>query len=223
MKEHDLEPVPGLPEPLPPGEEMLWQGTPRWTSLARRAFHVWKVTLYFAVIIVWQGLAALAAGQTMAEAVVGALWILVLAFGAIGCLAGLAWVMARATIYTITSRRVVMRFGVALPMIVNFPFAQIRSAQMKRHLDGTGDIPLIMDDGARVSYLLMWPHVRPWRFSKPQPMLRTIPDVTAVADILSNALNAFLSQTESRTAVPTSAQQDSGQGGDEVSRSATLS
>jgi hypothetical protein len=191
VKEHEFEPIRGLPEHLPPGEEMLWQGAPRWTTLARRAFHVWKVALYFAVIIVWRVFADLSAGETLAEVMTGALWVLALGLVAIGGLALLAWAMAKATVYTITSRRVVMRFGVALQMIVNFPYAQIASAQMRRNRDGTGDIPLLLTKPARASYMLQWPHVRPWHFSHPQPMLRAIPDVAKVAGILSNALSAF--------------------------------
>jgi hypothetical protein len=35
-----FEPVPGLPAPLPKGERILWQGSPRWQSLARTAYYV---------------------------------------------------------------------------------------------------------------------------------------------------------------------------------------
>jgi hypothetical protein len=175
---------------------MLWQGAPRWTALARRAFHVWKVALYFAVIIVWGILADLSAGKALAEVVTGALWVFALGVVAIGGLSLLAWAMARATVYTITSRRLVIRLGVALPMIVNFPFAQISSAQLKRHRDDTGDIPVVLAESTRTSYLLLWPHVRPWHFARPQPMLRAIPDVAKVAGILSNALSAFLAESQ---------------------------
>jgi hypothetical protein len=195
VREYEFEPIRGLPEHLPPGEEMLWQGAPRWTALARRAFHVRKVAVYFAIILVWRIFADLSAGETAAEVTVGALWILALGVVAIGGLLLLAWAMARSTVYTITSRRVVMRFGVALPMIVNFPFAQIHSAQMKRHRDDTGDIPIVLVASTRTSYTVLWPHVRPWHFSKPQPMLRAIPDVARVAEILSDALNRFLAES----------------------------
>lgn len=195
MREYEFEPIRGLPEHLPPGEEMLWQGTPRWTALAQRAFHVRKVAVYFAIILVWRVLADLFAVETTAEVVVGALWILALGVVSIGGLLLLAWAMARSTVYTITSRRLVMRFGVALPMIVNFPFAQIHSAQMKRYRDDSGDIPVILVPSTRASYTILWPHVRPWHFSKPQPMLRAIPDVTKVAEILSAALSRFVAES----------------------------
>ncbi|WP_296696026.1 photosynthetic complex putative assembly protein PuhB [Thiocapsa sp. UBA6158] len=196
MREYEFEPIRGLPEHLPPGEEMLWQGAPRWSALARRAFHIRKVAVYFAIILVWRIFADLSAGETTGEVVVGALWITALALVSIGGLLLLAWAMARSTVYTITTRRLVMRFGVALPMIVNFPFAQIHSAQMKRHRDETGDIPIVLVASTRTSYTVLWPHVRPWHFTKPQPMLRAIPDVARVAGILSDALNRYLAQSE---------------------------
>ncbi len=53
-----------------------------------------------------------------------------MATAAILILSLLAYLIARTTIYSITSRRVVMRFGVALPMTVNIPFKAIRSADV---------------------------------------------------------------------------------------------
>lgn len=190
MKEYDFEPVRGLPEPLPPGEEMLWQGAPRWTALARRAFHVRKVAIYFALLAIWLGVVWSSEGSEV-NLLQGMLWVAVLAAGALGALALLAWSMARSTVYTITTRRVVMRFGVALPMIINLPFAQVRSVDLRRYTDGTGDLSLLLAESVRPSYMLFWPHVRPWHFSPTQPMLRVIPDVDRVAEILGGALRDF--------------------------------
>ncbi len=36
-KDFDFDPVPGLPERLPAGEEILWQGRPEALTLAREA------------------------------------------------------------------------------------------------------------------------------------------------------------------------------------------
>ncbi|NKN32423.1 photosynthetic complex putative assembly protein PuhB [Marichromatium bheemlicum] len=190
MKEYDFEPIRGLPEQLPPGEELLWQGAPRWTTLARRAFHVRKIAVYFLLLAVVLAFGWAEQGG-VAAVVQGTLWIALLAALAIGALALLAWGMARTTVYTITSRRLVMRIGVALPMMMNLPFAQIRSVDLRRYADGTGDIPLLLAESARPSYVLFWPHVRPWTFSPPRPMLRAIPDVDRVAGVLADALKAF--------------------------------
>jgi hypothetical protein len=186
--EYDFEPVPGLPEELPEGEEILWQGAPRWSALARRAFHVRKIALYFALLLGLVTVMDLAAGESVGHAVLAGGWLIALAHVAIGLLVLLAWVMSRATLYTITNRRVVMRFGVAIPMTINLPFRQIASAALREYSDGTGDIPLALRDKARVSYLVLWPHVRPWRIAPAEPMLRTIPDAARVAEILADAV-----------------------------------
>ncbi|MBK1694570.1 phosphopantetheine adenylyltransferase [Chromatium weissei] len=194
MKEYDFEPVRGLPEQLPSGEEVLWQGAPRWMALAQRAFHIRAVALYFAVLVVWRIAADWSADSSVASALLGVSWIVVLGLLAIGALTLLGWAMARATVYTITNQRVVMRVGVAIQMMMNLPFKQIRSADLRRYADGTGDIPLLLAETAHPSYIIFWPHTRPWHFSPPQPMLRAIPDAEHVATILADALKTYLEQ-----------------------------
>lgn len=196
MREYDFEPVRGLPERLPPGEEVLWQGQPRWGALAQRAFHVRKIAIYFVVLEVLAIAVDWSDGLSMASVLSGLTWMLLLAGISIGALALLAWAMARATIYTITNRRIVMRIGVALPMMMNLPFKQIRSADLRVYEDGTGDIPLLLAQSAKPSYMIFWPHVRPWHFSPTQPMLRTIPEAAKVAEILAGALKAYAEESD---------------------------
>jgi len=203
VKEYDFEPVRGLPEQLPPGEEVLWQGTPSWTALAQRAFHVRTVGLYFALLVVWRIAVDWSSDSSVASALLGVLWIIILGAVAVGALALLGWAMSRATIYTITNQRVVMRVGVAIQMIMNLPFKQIRAADLKRYTDGTGDIPLLLAETAHPSYIIFWPHVRPWHFSPPQPMLRTIPDAEHVAALLADALKAYAAEQVTNTAADT--------------------
>lgn len=195
MREYDFEPIPGLPERLPPGEEVLWQGSPSWKAMARRAFHVRKVAVYFGILAVIAVAVDASDGLTLKSLIQGLTWIAFLAGVTLGLLTLLAWSMARSALYTITNRRVVMRIGAALPMMVNLPFKQVRSVDLRVYEDGTGDIPLLMDPSARLSYLLFWPHVRPWRFSPPQPMLRAIPDAARVGEILAGALQSYFQQT----------------------------
>lgn len=185
ITEYEYEPVPGLPERLPPGEKILWQGAPRWDVLARGAFHVRKVGVYFLILIAWTVFSDI---QNGGDPVVSAFWLVIAASLAIGLLTLLARAMARSTLYTITNHRVVMRFGVALPMTVNLPFGKISGAALRDHHDGTGDIPLTLGPKAKASYLVLWPHARPWRFSPPEPMLRAIPEAQRVAQILATAL-----------------------------------
>ena len=100
----------------------------------------------------------------------------------------LAWLFRRAACYTITSKRVLFQFGVALPMTMNIPLSKIANAALKTYRDGSGDIPLKLNDDKRVSYLLLWPHIRPWRLRVSEPMLNSVPDAAQVAARLAEAL-----------------------------------
>jgi hypothetical protein len=188
VNEYEVEPIRGLPAPLPAGEELLWQGAPRWQSLARRAFQLRGLALYFGVLLLWRIGSAWADGHAWAALALSTLSLTLAALAAVGLLALLAWLVGRTTVYTITSRRIVIRFGIALPLTLNIPLRIVESAAFKAYADGTGDIPLSLTGAERVGYLILWPHVRPRRLAKPQPMLRAVPDAAAVAEILVQAL-----------------------------------
>ena len=91
------------------------------------------------------------------------------------------------------SRRVVMRIGAALSVTFNLPFSQIGNAKLDLRKSGTGTIVLETLGDTRISYLVAWPHVRPWQLSKTQPALRCIPDAARVARVLTNAAEQRLS------------------------------
>ena len=194
------EPVPGLPERLPDGERVLWRGAPTWKSLAKRALHVRSLSIYAAILVGWRDITTVYDGGTIVEGLIASGILAAVTGGAIAVLALLAYFYARDTIYTVTNKRVVIRFGIALPMTVQIPFTQIDGAGLKSHRDGSGDIPLEITDRSRVPYLIMWPNVRPWRIRRPQPMLRCIPDPDVAARILSEALAASLAETVAETA-----------------------
>jgi hypothetical protein len=81
----------------------------------------------------------------------------------------------------------VIRQGIALSSALNLPFTVLRSADLRERGDGTGDIALSLLPEQRVSYLWLWPHVRPWRINQPQPMLRSLPDATLVGETIGRA------------------------------------
>lgn len=188
MNEHETEPVRGLPERLPAGESILWQGAPRWGALARRVFHVRKIAFIYAFLLSWLIYADIADGRAAESIVRSSLWAAGAAVVGIALLSGIALLIERTTVYTITTRRVVMRFGMAFPMAFNVPFRRIRSAGLRRYADGSGDIPLVLSAGDHLAYAVLWPHARPWRYSHPEPMLRGLPDARQVAEILARAL-----------------------------------
>ncbi|MFM1987373.1 MAG: putative photosynthetic complex assembly protein PuhB [Pseudomonadota bacterium] len=184
--EHDFEPVPGLPEPLPAGERIVWQGAPEVRALALRVFHVRKVAIYFAIVGAVQVASALADGDTVRQAAAGLATLSALAAVAVGLLWTMAWLSARTTLYTVTDRRVVMRVGIVLTMSFNIPHGRIAAAGLRIHRDGTGDLPLTLAE-ASIGYAHLWPHARPWRLAKPEPMLRGVADGETVGALLAEA------------------------------------
>ena len=117
-----------------------------------------------------------------------------LAVMAVGTLLGLALMAARTTVYTITDKRVVMRIGIVLGVTFNLPFGRIANAGLQVAANGTGDIPLALAGADQIGFMHLWPHARPWRIGRPEPMLRCVPDAAEVARILSRALAAASSQ-----------------------------
>jgi len=167
--EYENEPIKGLPGFLPKGEIILWQATPDWRSMARGVFHTRLVAGWFVIV----AMGAFVAGGT---GPLGAVITLLVAALGLGVLAFLAFVQARSTVYTLTQKRLVMRFGVALPKCVNLPLAQITSADVKTAGAGHCDVALSIAGRFPLGWLQMWPHVRPWKINDPQPMLRGIPE-----------------------------------------------
>jgi Bacterial PH domain len=190
VSEHEGEPIRGLPQALPPGELLLWQGAPDALSLARRGFHVGLLVPYFLLLAAWRFAAVRADGGQLHWATLSALWILLIGIAAIATLALIAWLTSRTTVYSITSRRLVVRFGIALPMTVNIPFGLVAAAGLRVYRDGSGEIPLSLDPDGRISFPIFWPHARPWRLRHAEPMLRCVPNATQVAEILARALKA---------------------------------
>jgi hypothetical protein len=190
MNDFDFEPQRGLPELLPEGEKLLWQGAPRWQTLAIDAFHARKVILYFGTIGALQAVVRLANGSTVTAALTPLLWLIPLGVAASVILVTLAWLSARTTVYTITSRRIVMRVGLALPAAINIPFRLVDSASVRINADGTGDVPVVLRKGNNLAFMLLWPHARRWHIGQPQPMLRAIPDADRVASLMVKALSA---------------------------------
>ncbi|MFK7941852.1 MAG: photosynthetic complex putative assembly protein PuhB, partial [Paracoccaceae bacterium] len=95
---------------------------------------------------------------------------------------------------TITNRRVAMRIGAALTVTLNLPYRWIGSADLQLRKDGSGTIALDLIGNTQFSYLVCWPHVRPWHMTETQPSLRCIPDAEAVARILSEHARAAVTR-----------------------------
>lgn len=181
-----VEPIRGLPEALPRGEEILWQGGPSFWALAREAYGVLWIAAGFAALALWRVIAAFAGAPWEANI---ALAIAIVLVGGVVLFVVLimAWLQAREAVYTLTTSRVVLRFGVFQTRSIQIPYSHIRSADLALRRDGTGSIVLDTMKAGHLSYILTWPHVRPWKSSPIQPAMRCVKDATAVAKILAEA------------------------------------
>ena len=186
-----FEPIRGLPANLPAGESLLWQGEPAWLALAISAYHVRKVGIYFALLALWRIGLGVSAGDSAHVIAVSCGWLGALGVLAMGLLAMLALLSARTTVYSITSARIIIRFGVAFPMTINIPFSLLDSAALKLRRHGNGDVSMSVRGDQRIGYLVTWPHVRPWRLKRPEPSFRALADATNAADVLAKAMLAY--------------------------------
>jgi hypothetical protein len=193
-REHEFEAQYGLPEKLPEREHILWQGSPDWRRLAQHAFHIHHLAAYFAGVIVLRAALMWSDGAGVAEAGRVLAWLVALSAVGLGLVALLAWLSARTSVYTVTNRRVVMRIGIVLTVAYNLPLKRLEAAALLPHGGGVGDIALTLEKGTRIAWLHLWPHARAWRISRPQPLLRAVPDAQAVAAKLTEAWRAVQAQ-----------------------------
>ena len=190
--EHELEPQYGLPERLPAGEKLLWQGSPDFKAIALRVFHLRKVALYFALLLLLRAVLVVADGGSGLDALFALAWPVPLALTALAALTSLAWMTARTAVYTLTDKRVVMRIGIVLTLTFNIPLRSLRSAALREGQDAIGDIVIQLAGPDHIAFLHLWPHVRPWHVARPEPMLRAVIDAPRVAALL---VQAWSSQT----------------------------
>jgi hypothetical protein len=189
--DHEFEPQYGLPEVLPANEKLLWQGSPDWRAMAIEVFHVRKLALYFAALLVLRAAFVLADGGTVLAALISLSWLAATAVVALGILLALARLAASTAVYSITDRRVTLRIGIVLTVTYNLPLSRIESAGLLlRGQDGHGDIPITLRRGEQIAILQLWPHARPWHIARPQPMLRCLRNVQEPGRVLTAAWQA---------------------------------
>jgi hypothetical protein len=182
--EYDDEPIRGLPGNLPQGERILWQGSPDAWRLAIHAYHIRGVAIYFALLAGWGAVNALRGVNSW----MGTLITLGVGVAALAVIGLIAWGAARTTVYTLTNKRIVLRFGIALPKCVNLPLGVIAGADLAMQGTKTGDIALKLTEQQRLGWAQLWPHARPWVLTEVQPMLRSIADPGNVAGLLARTV-----------------------------------
>ncbi|MDJ0979618.1 MAG: photosynthetic complex putative assembly protein PuhB [Erythrobacter sp.] len=159
-------------------ERVLWKGRPSVPVLTRTAFHLASFALYMAAMV----LLALFFGNTDSAVFLAGMGL----FGGL-VIQLMAWRSARSTLYILTDARLILRIGMAVETRINIPLKHIEAAHLNMRGREHGDIAVELGGERLLGYFLMWPHVRPWRFARPQPMLRAVPDAQSVAQILAEA------------------------------------
>lgn len=183
------DPVRGLPEVPPEGEHILWQGSPNWWRLANEALMLRVVGFFFAFLAFWAVLVSWAEGR-IETGFASAAWLVGMGLLACGFIALFAWLMARATVYTVTNRRIVMKIGVALTMAINIPYKWVSKADLDLRRGGSGTIALDLLGENQFSYLVLWPHARPWHINRSQPAMRSIANAEWVARLIAQQAQA---------------------------------
>jgi hypothetical protein len=186
-----IEETPGLPGKLPAGERILWQGRPCWKLLALRALHIRGLAVYFAVIVAWCAWSSLRGGAPLAHVALTTAELIGVSCVPLLAILGYCWGTTQASMYTVTTKRVVMKIGLVVPMSVNIPFRWIESAGLNARADGTGDIILALGPKDKLAWFVLWPHAQPWRMAKAVPMLRGLRDARGAAQVLARALATF--------------------------------
>jgi hypothetical protein len=167
----------------------LWAGRPRWASAA---VHIWKApwaAAWFALLLA-DGLRLALGTHAAPDAWTGEAKLLAISVVVTGGLLALAALTVRTTRYTIEPRAVVLRYGMALPATLVIPLAAIERVEVRVHRDGTGDVALRLKPGPGLIYPKLWPHARPWRWRRAEPMLRCVPEPGVAAARLCRMLAA---------------------------------
>ena len=195
---------------LPPGETLLWSGQPKPSGFVRRVFYLRALGAYFAIIVGFTTIGTLASGAETYLLLGSLVWQLSLGGIVLTILSLLGRYYAKTTIYALTNKRFVIRSGLALPSVIGIPITKIQSAGIRTHSDKTGDIVLIPEKGLKIYWLLLWPSVRTFEWSRVQPLLRSIEKPEVVAGMLQDLI--AIETKETKVSAPTEdghAEQDS--------------
>jgi len=181
--------VRGVSEALPPGEQILWEGAPNARALARHLFFIRPLSAYLGAMMLWW----VAVNRTQFNT--ETFWAtLSIQFLLVGGVIGGAWMLSRSiangTVYAITDRRIVMRFGVIFPLTINVPLHYVEGASAREFSDRTGQIAVQLTKKESIAWIVLFPHVRPFEFSQPQPLLRGLTDPVKVGEVLRAAVLA---------------------------------
>lgn len=181
--------VRGVSEALPPGESILWEGAPDARALARHLFFIRPLSAYLGAMVLWW--VAVNSSQVATQEFWATLGIqLMLVGGVVGGALWMARAIANGTTYAITDRRIVMRFGLIFPLTINVPLHFVDGAKARQFPDGTGQIAVQLNKRESIAWIVLFPHVRPFQYKNPEPLLRGLTDSVKVGEVLRAAVLA---------------------------------
>ena len=166
--------IDGVAEPLPEGETILWSAKPDQWMFTRRLMRLDWVIAWFAALSVGRAYFAWSAGGDVRAMLIAASGQLPLALFGLCLLTALGIAMARSTSYVVSSRRVVLQVGVALPITFNVPLRFVDSVAIRTRNGKGGDVILTLCQGANVKALALWPHSQGWKHDSVQPLMRDV-------------------------------------------------
>lgn len=177
----------GVNEALPAGERVLWEGSPDARALARHLFYVRPISVYLSVMVLWW------VAVNVSQSGTTGFWVtlatqLILSGGVVGAALLLSRSIARGTTYAITDRRIVLNFGIVFPLTINLPLRYVQGASARQFPDKTGQIAVQLSAKEKLAWIVLFPHVRPWNFNNPEPLLRGLKDPVKVGEILREAV-----------------------------------
>ncbi len=187
---------------LAPGELVVWQGKPTFRCVVRDIFHLRGVSLYVAALLALDAYQAWAKQIPLAKAIHNSVPLFLGLAVAAAIFTALAYMTARTTQYTITSRRVIMKYGMALPATLSLPYRQIVGASVQVDSDHSGRIALLLRADNHMPYLKLYPLARAWKLARPEPMMRAVPQVALVASLVTRALQAAEQTRRAETITP---------------------
>jgi hypothetical protein len=181
-----------------PGEALIWRGRPCWRPIARTAFHIRGILFYCCVLLFANAVAARLQHLSTAKALVGEEPIVILGALALAVTALVAWGTARSTLYTITNQRVVMQYGLAVAATLALPMRLIASVAVSDA--AVADVVIRLKPGEKIAFVKLWPHVRPWRLTRAEPMLLALPDAAEAGRLLATTVAAAQAVERARPA-----------------------
>ncbi|OUW05395.1 MAG: hypothetical protein CBD16_01045 [Betaproteobacteria bacterium TMED156] len=194
-REDGFEPQFGLPEPLPDGEELLWQCSPSFKSLIKKVF-LFRLILAYFVIMLASSFYFNFQTSGFENALIGFVGSFFLSVFCLLSVAFLAYLSSKTTVYSITNKRIVMRIGIVLTLTFNIPYKEIDAADLKLYSDSTGDISFRIKPSTKIAFIHLWPHCRFKSFSHPEPALRCIEQAKVVSEIVCGAWTKEVKQNE---------------------------